>query len=251
MEEEEERKRFAREFEERTRQEEKERQREERSEQEERAQREQLTAARQGQPNPQVFLEVEIRTHRGVEARGRMDFELYADVVPRTAENFRCLCTGERRGGLNFEGSAFHRVIPGFMVQGGDITNGDGTGGRSIYGPTFKDENFERRHIRPGILSMANSGKNTNNSQFFIAFKKAPWLDFKHVVFGHLLWEESHILKKIEEQGCESGELKGTVMITKSGEISPAAPLRRPLSGSRSRTPKRPRGGRSLNANII
>lgn len=208
---------------------------------------------RRGQPNPQVFLQVEIRGHKGPVASGRMDFELFADKVPKTAENFRALCTGERGSQLHFKESVFHRIIPGFMAQGGDITNQDGTGGRSIYGPTFRDEGFERRHERPGVLSMANRGKDTNNSQFFVLFKSAPHLDFKHVVFGHLIGEEGQILKKIEACGSETGSVKSEVMIVGCGEINDhTAPRRREPSRSRSRG----RGGgtgskRSLSGKII
>lgn len=249
-EEEAERERFAREFEERTEREREAERREREAEREERLDVERLARERKGRPNPEVFLEVEVRNHRGVGASGRMSFELYADVVPRTAENFRCLCTGEKGKSLHFLGSIFHRIIPGFMAQGGDITDGDGTGGRSIYGRTFKDESFERRHERPGVLSMANSGKDTNNSQFFILFKKAPWLDFKHVVFGHLVWEENQIMKRIEECGSESGAVKGEVVVVRSGEVDMAtAPQRRPLSRSRSRS--RGRSKRSLAGNIV
>merc|ERR1719188_287570 len=113
------------------------------------------------------------------------------------------------------------------MAQGGDITESDGTGGKSIYGATFKDENFDRRHERPGVLSMANSGRHSNNSQFFVTFKKVPHLDFKHVVFGHLIWEENQILKKIEKRGSPAGTVKGEVVIKRCGEIGPDTPARR------------------------
>eukprot|EP00927_Polykrikos_kofoidii_P076501 TRINITY_DN73582_c0_g1_i1.p1 TRINITY_DN73582_c0_g1~~TRINITY_DN73582_c0_g1_i1.p1 ORF type:complete len:370 (+),score=44.73 TRINITY_DN73582_c0_g1_i1:75-1184(+) len=182
--------------------------------------------AGEGRPNPHVFLQVEVRGPEllgrpgKVEASGRMEFELFADVVPKTAENFRCLCTGERGPALHFENSIFHRIIPGFMAQGGDITDGDGTGGKSIYGPTFNDEGFSRRHDGPGVLSMANSGKHTNNSQFFMLFKPAPWLDSKHVVFGRLVREEGQMLRRIEGRGSKSGDVKGIIKIVKSGTLS-------------------------------
>lgn len=192
--------------------------------------------------NPRVFFEIEVRGPEllgrpgRIEASGRLEFELRADKVPKTAENFRCLCTGERGSGLNFEKSIFHRIIPGFMAQGGDITDSDGTGGKSIYGKEFADENFSLRHERAGMLSMANSGKNTNNSQFFILFKPTPHLDGKHVVFGELLKDESRILRKIEERGTKSGDVKGTVVIIQSGEKEHSRKLKKQKSRSRSRS---------------
>jgi peptidyl-prolyl isomerase F (cyclophilin D) len=131
---------------------------------------------------------------------GRIEMTLRADVVPKTAENFRLLCVGYN--GMGYRGSNFHRVIPGFMAQGGDTTKGDGHGGRSIYGSTFEDENFKLKHTGAGILSMANRGKNTNSSQFFLSFKATSWLDGKHVVFGAVT-SGLDILKKIESHGRE------------------------------------------------
>ncbi len=164
--------------------------------------------------NPKVAFDVRI----GEEDAGTIVFELFADVVPKTAENFRALCTGEKGDDMTYAGSPFHRIIPGFMIQGGDFTRGNGTGGKSIYGDRFPDENFELKHTESGLLSMANAGPNTNGSQFFITVAATPWLDGKHVVFGKVV-EGMDVVKSMEEQGSRSGETKQPVTLADCREV--------------------------------
>jgi peptidylprolyl isomerase len=167
-------------------------------------------------PNPRVYLDIEINKSPA----GKIICELFADTVPKTAENFRQFCTGESKkaAGGSYEGCPFHRIIPGFMMQGGDYERKNGTGGRSIYGGKFPDENFTHRHTGRGLLSMANAGKDTNGSQFFITFAQTPWLDGKHVVFGKVV-EGLEVLDKVEAVGSRSGTPTASVVIASCGQL--------------------------------
>ncbi|XP_041502521.1 peptidyl-prolyl cis-trans isomerase A-like [Microtus oregoni] len=147
---------------------------------------------------------------------GRIFFELFADKIPKTAENFRSLSIGEKRFG--HKGSSFHRIIPGFMCQGVDFTCHNGTGGRSIYREIFEDENFILKHTGPGIMSMANAGPNTNGSQFFICTTKTEWLDGKHVVFGKVK-EDMNIVEAMERFGSRNGKTRKKIAISDCGQL--------------------------------
>lgn len=161
---------------------------------------------------PRVYFDITFNSANA----GRVIFKLYSDVTPKTAENFRCLCTGEKT--VSYLGSMFHRIIPGFMCQGGDFTNHDGTGGKSIYGGKFADENFKYKHTKPGMLSMANAGPNTNGSQFFICTEKTPWLNGKHVVFGEVE-DGMDVVRAMEKLGSKSGKVSKVVRISNCGQL--------------------------------
>ena len=174
--------------------------------------------------NPRVFFDVAI----GNKASKKIIFELFSDIVPKTSENFLKLCTGElgkklasgepSQYNLHYKGSIFHRIIPQFMIQGGDFTQFNGTGGISIYGHKFNDENFRLKHDKPFLLSMANAGPNTNGSQFFITTAKTQWLDGKHVVFGQVV-DGNDLVKEIEACGSQSGKPSEVVKIINCGKV--------------------------------
>ena len=163
--------------------------------------------------NPCVFFDISI-DNAPVD---RVVMELYADTVPKTAENFRVLCTGEKGKDLHYKGSKFHRIMTGFIAQGGDFTNHNGTGGKSIYGDRFEDENFDKKHIARGDLSMANAGHNSNGSQFFICFGPCPWLDGNHVVFGKVV-QGLEVLDKLEQIGTTLGDPLKNALIKNCGK---------------------------------
>ena len=176
-------------------------------------------AAVQAGAHSKVFFDITLNN----QSLGRIVMQLY-DNTPVTSENFRALCTGEKGVGksgkaLHFKGCAFHRVIADFMAQGGDFTAGNGTGGESIYGGEFKDENFDNKHKGRGILSMANAGPGTNGSQFFLCFTETPHLDGAHVVFGQVI-EGADVLNAVENNPVDRNDVpKKPVVIADCGEL--------------------------------
>mmetsp|Transcript_13210 Transcript_13210/g.19319 ORF Transcript_13210/g.19319 Transcript_13210/m.19319 type:complete len:220 (-) Transcript_13210:115-774(-) len=161
-----------------------------------------------------VYFDVQI----GGKDAGRVVFGLFDNVVPKTAANFKAMCTASKSPEMTYEGCPFHRIIPGFMIQGGDYERMNGTGGRSIYGNKFEDENFDLAHTRPYLLSMANAGPNSNGSQFFITTSVTNWLDGKHVVFGEVL-EGKDVIDAMESTGSQTGRTSTTVVISDCGEM--------------------------------
>lgn len=176
--------------------------------------------------NPQTYLDIAIGNEgeEGFE-KGRVVFELFQKQTPKTAENFRCLCTGEKGEGITYKNNIFHRIIPSFMMQGGDITNQNGTGGKSIYGSKFPDEQVWLPHTHAGLLSMANSGPDTNGSQFFITYKPTSWLDRKHTVYGRVI-NGMDICRKAEKVKALASEAPSqTIKIVDCGELTGEAKL--------------------------
>lgn len=182
------------------------------------------------------------------EAVGKITMELFADTAPKTVENFRCLCTGEKGVGANgfplhYSNNIFHRIVGGYMMQGGDITRENGTGGESIYGPTFADEPeafSARKHDARGLLSMANAGVGTENSQFFILFEPAEWLDGKHSVFGKVI-SGDEVLEKVEACGTSSGKPSMRVIISACGQVGYEPPAVHANGNAHVENPKRSR----------
>ena len=167
--------------------------------------------------NPRAFFDIAIAN----KPVGRLTFEVFKNDVPKTSDNFLAFCKGYKMNesaNISYKDTIFHRIIPDFMCQGGDIMNGNGTGSVSIYGRKFEDENFKIKHDKPGLLSMANSGPNTNGSQFFLTTVETPWLDGHHVVFGELK-EGLDVLKTMENEGSGSGTTKNKVSIHDCGVL--------------------------------